>query len=223
MITRPHLLAAALALAACCASATDPGAAVRGVVKDERGTPLAEVKVQLCGMERFHDGTWTRELRLGWMPSYTTDKNGRFVLPFHEPGMRYDLYFDEVGFAPAFLYAISSSSPELSVVMKRGVGVTGTVRRPADGRLEPVSGATVELRLPYVDLWYQQRTVTDREGRYTFRVTPPPAGRTWQVVFAGEVVQLGVSEGKPVVGPDFEVPVKARADKEERPKEASER
>lgn len=201
-----HALAAALGLAACCASAADPVAAVRGVVKDKGGRPLAEVKVQLCGLETLHDGTWTRELRLGVMPSYSTDKNGRFVLPFHERGMRYDLYFDKAGFAPAFLYAISSSSPELSVVLTRGVAVTGTVRRPADGKLEPVSGATVELRLPYVDLWYQHRALTDHEGRYTFQMTPPPAGRTWQVVFAEKVVQLEVKEGKPVVGPDFEAP-----------------
>jgi hypothetical protein len=205
MIARMHLLAAALALAAWCARAADPTATVGGAVNDEGGRPLAEVKVQVCGLETLHDGTWTRVFRLGWMPSYSTDQNGRFVLPFHEPGMRYDLYFDKVGYAPAFLHAISSSSPELSVVMKRGLAVTGTVKRLVGGKLEPVSGTTVELRLPYVDLWYQQRTLTDNDGRYTFRVTPPPAGRKWQVAFADEVVPLEVSEGKPVVGPDFKV------------------
>jgi hypothetical protein len=216
-------LAGIIAFVVLCAQAADPAAAVRGVVRDEGGTPLAEVKVQLCGLETLHDGTWTRELRLGLMRSYATDKKGCFVLPFHEPGMRYDLYFEKIGFAPAFLYAISSSSPELSVVMKRGIAVTGTVKRPTDGKLEPVSGATVELRLPYVDLWYQQRAFTANDGRYTFRVTPPPAGRTWQVVFAGKVVQLEVQEGKPVVGPDFEVGAKRLGDEKGQPKETSER
>jgi len=66
-------------------------------------------------------------------------------------------------------------------------------------------------------VWYQQLAVTDHEGGYTFRVTPPPAGRTWQVVFGHEVIQVDVKEGKPVVGPDFEVGAKGRGDKKGRP------
>jgi len=160
-------------------AAAEPSATVRGVVKDEEGRPLAEVKVQLCGPEKSHKGTWTRELRTGWMPSYTTYKDGRFAIPFHEPDLRYDVYFDKPGYAPAFLNGIESTSAELEVVMKHGIGVTGTVKRLVKGKLEPVSGASVELRLPYVDLWYQQRTVTDEQGRYSFRVTAPPANRKW--------------------------------------------
>ena len=216
-------LAVFIAFVVLCARAAEPTTGIRGVVRDAAGTPLAQVKVQVCGMEKFSEGTWSRELRLGLMPSYATDKEGRFLIPIGEVGMAYDLYFDKVGFAPTFLYRIASSSNELSVVMKPGVAVTGTVRRRVDGKLEPVSGASVELRRPYVDLWYQQRTLTDDQGRYTFRVTPAPADRKWQMVFAGEVVQVEVNEGQPVVGPDFEVGAKAGEDSAGRRKTASER
>ena len=188
-----------------CAQAAEPVAPIRGVVKNEAGKPLAEVKVQVCGMERFSDGAWTRELRLGLMPDFTTDKAGRFVIPLHQSNTAYDLYFDKPGLAPTFLYRISGASNELNIVLKRGITVTGKVRRSAGGKVEPVVGATVELRLPYADLWYQRRTQSDREGRYTFQVTPQPDRGKWQVVFEGKVVQLGVKEGKPVAGPDFEV------------------
>jgi hypothetical protein len=49
--------------------------------------------------------------------------------------------------------------------------------------------------------------MTDHKGQYTFHVTPPTGERKWQVVFAGEVVQLNVKEREPVQGPDFEVTV----------------
>ena len=216
-------LAGIIAFVVLCARAADPAAGIRGVVSDEAGAPLAQVQVQLCGMENFSYGTWSRVLRLGIMPSYTTDNEGRFAIPVGEAGMAYDLYFDKPGFAPTFLYRISSSSNELSVVMKRGLALTGTVKRLAGGKLEPLGGTTVELRLPGDDLWYQRRASTDNDGRYIFRVTPPPAGKRWQVVFAGEVVQLEVKEGQPVAGPNFEVTVKVRGDDQGRRKEASEK
>src|SRR5208337_1249217 len=117
-------LAVFIAFVVLCARAAEPVAGIRGVVRDEAGKPLAQVKVQVCGMEKFSEGTWSRELRLGLMPSYATDKAGCFLIPIGEVGMAYDLYFDKVGFAPAFLYRIGNSSNELSVVMKPGVAVT---------------------------------------------------------------------------------------------------
>jgi hypothetical protein len=199
-------LAVFIAFVVLCAQAAEPTTGIREVASDEAGKALAQVKVQVCGMEKFSEGTWSRVLRLGLMPNYATDKEGRFLIPIGEVGVAYDLYFDKVGFAPTFLYRMASSSNEMSVVMKPGVAVTGTVRRRVDGKLEPVSGASVELRRPYVDLWYQQRTLTDDQGRYAFRVSPSSADRKWQMVFAGKVVQLEVKEGKSVAGPDFEAP-----------------
>jgi hypothetical protein len=180
--------------------------AIRGIVKDEQGSPLSDVKVQVCGLEKLDGGMWRREIRLGEMPSYTTDKEGHFTIPVRDSQLRYDFYCDKPGYAPAFLYAVTNNSPELTVVLHRGLTITGTVRRLVNGKPEPVTGTQVELRLPYVDLWYQQRTMTDSKGQYRFQVTPTP-GRKWQVVFAGEVVPFEVNEGQPIEGPDFEVTV----------------
>jgi hypothetical protein len=202
-------IAAALAgsiLIAQALHAAEPVGQIRGIVKNEQRAPLPSVKVQMCGFETLADGTWRRELRTGLMPSCTTDDEGRFIIPVQDPSMRYDFFCDKPGYAPAFLYAITNNSPELTVVLQRGLTVTGTVRRLVNGKPEPVTGSQVELRLPYVDLWYQQRTMTDPNGQYKFQVTPIP-NRKWQVVFAGEVVPLDIEEGQPVHGPDFEISV----------------
>jgi len=74
----------------------------------------------------------------------------------------------------------------------------------AGGKAAPVSGTQVELRLPSEDLWYQQQTSTDNNGKYTFHVWPPDHSK-WQLDFSGEVVKLDVAAGQPVKGPDFEV------------------
>jgi hypothetical protein len=197
------------------ALAADPVGEIRGIVKDEQGLPLAGVKVQMCGFEKLDGGTWRRELRSGLMPFYTTDEEGRFTIPVHDPELRYDFYCDRAGYAPTFLYAVTNHSPELTVLLQRGLTVTGTVRRLVNGKAEPVPSSQVELRLPYVDWWYQQRTTTDQHGQYKFHVTPPTGGRKWQVVFAGEVVPLEVEEGRPVKGPDFEVTVKVGSNENE--------
>jgi hypothetical protein len=195
---------AALLLAGQALHAAERVGTIRGIVRDEQGSPLADVKVQMCGMQKLRDGTWRRELRLGEMPWSTTDKEGRFVVPVHEADLRFDFYCDRWGYAPTFLYSITNWS-ELNVVLKRGVTVTGTVKRMVGGQAEPVSGTQVELRLPSEDLWYQQRVMTDHDGTYCFHVAPPPAEKRWQVLFAGEIVQLDVKEGQPMRGPEFEI------------------
>ena len=50
------------------AFSVEPTNAIRGVVKDEDGKPLAGVKVQMCGIKEFRDGAWQRKLTLGEMP-----------------------------------------------------------------------------------------------------------------------------------------------------------
>jgi hypothetical protein len=72
-------------------------------------------------------------------------------------------------------------------------------------------------------LWYQQRTLTDGQGKYAFRVTPQPERMRWQVVFAGETVQLAVKEGEPVVEQDFVVGAQPRGDGQGQRKAASAR
>ena len=181
--------------------ATQPLGNIVGIVKDEQGAPLADVKIQMCGLEKLHDGNWRRELRSGAMSPYSTDKDGRFLVSVHEADIRFDFYCDKPGYAPVFLDGVTNGSPELNVILKRGLTVTGTVQRMVGGKPEPVSGTQVELRLPSNDLWYQQRTSTDTDGKYTFHVSPPDHDK-WQVVFLGKVVELDVKEGEPVKAPD---------------------
>jgi hypothetical protein len=201
--------AAALLLAGQTLYAAPPAGDIVGIVRDEQGSPLADVKIQMCGLEKLTNGNWQRELRLGEMPSYFTDKQGRFVVPVRETDIRFDFYCDKPGYAPTFLYGITNQSPELEVVLKRGLTVTGTVKRMTGGKAMPVSGTQVELQLPFEDLWYQQRTLTDDNGQYTFHVSPPDHG-AWQVVYAGEVTKLDVEAGQPVKGPDFEITVSVK-------------
>lgn len=193
----------ALLLAGQALRAAQPSGNIVGIVKDEQDSPLADVKIQMCGLEKLDNGNWRRELRLGLMPAYSTGKDGRFVVPVNEADMRFDFYCDKPGYAPTFVYGITNQSPELDVILKRGLTVTGTVKRMAGGKMEPVSGTQVELRLPSEDLWYQQQTSTDNDGKYTFHVSPPDHSK-WQVVFSGEVVKLDVAAGQPVKEPDFE-------------------
>ena len=199
-----------LLLVAAGADAAAPIATVRGLVTDERGGALKDVTVQVFGMEEFRNGAWVRSMKLGLMPSYSTDKDGRFALPFPRRDIRYDVWFDRLGFAPTFLYAISAESQAMEVVMKRGTPVTGTVTRLVKGRQEPVFGAMVELRLTTWDMGYRQRTITGPKGRYTLRVSPPPSDKKWRVVFLDEAVELDVKDEEPVIGPDFVAVVQVR-------------
>ena len=192
----------------------EPVTTVPGLVTDEGGKPLAGVKVQLCGMEALRDGIWKREGRLGGMPSWTTDKQGRFAIEFKEPDIRYDLWFDKRGYAPTFLNGISADSGELKAVLRRGVIVTGTVTRLADGEEKPLEWAKVVLSQTSSDMGYQQEEFTDREGRYRFHASRAPEGRKWFVTFLNEGVEIEIGEKDPVPGPDFVVAltVKERAE-----------
>jgi hypothetical protein len=181
---------------------------VGGVVTDEQGAAVDGVKFQVCGMERFNGITWIRELNLGIMPSFYTQNDGRFFIGFNEDNIRSDVYFNKIGYAPAFLYGISTSSTNLKVVLKKGVPLTGTVTKLVKGKSVPVGGASVELQMPSEDLWYQERAITDNQGNYMFRVTPPPKDKKWQVSFLGETVSVEVKDNIPVDGPDFIVTVR---------------
>lgn len=85
----------------------------------------------------------------------------------------------------------------------------------SNGKLEPVKGETVELRLPSSDVWYQESTVTDEKGGYEFQVCPPPPEPSltrdppfkpqWQVVLAGRMVPVEVRAGEAVKPVDFEI------------------
>jgi hypothetical protein len=199
---------------------------VKGQVVDETGKPLEGVTWRISGIEELRDGKWTRVHRTGEPCENTTDGEGRFVVPFRER-LRYDLQFRKFGFAPAFIFEVSADSPEIRLTMKRGESIHGTVKRLTDGQLKPVPMASVELRLPSWDLWYQERVFTGPRGEFEFRACAPPSEppfpsgnlvegtgkqdsplkRKWQVVYEGEVVEIDVHDGEPVEAVDFEIVV----------------
>ncbi len=189
---------------------------VRGRVTDEAGKPLAGVKWWISGIEEWRDGSWELVFRMGVARIQTTDEDGRFEVTFREK-VRYDLQFDKWGYGPAFLYQVSAQSPEIHVVMRKGLPVRGTVTRL--GTNEPCVDATVvELRLPNRrGVWYKKSTLVHHDGKFQFFACPPPQPpkwfgcerpTKWQLVCAGEVVEIDVVKAKPVDEIHFQIEVK---------------
>jgi serine/threonine protein kinase/uncharacterized membrane protein len=186
---------------------------VTGQVTDQSGKPLANVRWRISAVEEWSDGRWQLVLNLGLPQWALTDAEGRFEVPFHGR-QRFDLQFDKWEFGPAFLYQVSSEARDLKVIMKPGILVRGKVNSSAGG--EELHTLRAELRLPGRDIWYQQESPVDRDGHFALYAGLPPTepGRTgpaqWQVVCAGKVIPLDVTEGKPV-DVHFEVNVDAQA------------
>lgn len=225
-IHKPLLLGALCFLSLLSAQAAN---SVRGQVVDENGKPLAGVVWRISGIEDLNDGKWKRVSYSGWAAENFTDADGRFVIPFQSP-RRYDLQFHKPGFAPTFMYEVAADSPELKVMLKRGESIHGTVTQLIDGKPQPLNNETVELRLPAWDFWYQEKVITDTDGKFEFRVGAPPTEpatppgnffgsttnqdsqpkRKWQLVCAGEIIQVDVKDGKAVEAVDFEIEAEAK-------------
>jgi len=200
-----------LGLANVCIAAEE-SASVSGIVTDESGNPLSGVTWWISPFEEWRDGRWQIVYRTGVPRKQTTDETGRFEVTFHEK-LRYDLQFDKWEYAPSFLFQISADSPELHVKMKKGVLVTGKVE--IEGKNRPdFDGINVVLRLPNPrGLWFKKSTLVDHEGKFRFYAGPPPeipvlkerplsrfrvTRPEWQLMCAGEIVELEVEENKPV-------------------------
>src|ERR1019366_8385371 len=96
------------------------------------------------------------------------------------------------GFAPAFVYEVAPEARDLKVVMQPGIPLHGTVVASNSNRIS--GNVRVELLLPCRDVWYQQESVTDADGHFTFYVCPPPPqpnkaiAAKWQISCAGTVI-----------------------------------
>lgn len=202
---------------------TEPVEKFAGIVTDEQGRPLEGVTVKMCGVETFHDGRWHRNGRPDCLVPRPTksDETGRFAvefseacfeMPFDEKKTRVNLWFDKEGNAPTYLPGISPKPQDTTVVLRRGIRVSGTVKRQTNGQLTPVEGAVVYLQCssgdlahqkrvfddPYFfllkredakegcDLPYRQRALTDADGRYTVTLSPPPKDKRWFLACSDE-------------------------------------
>lgn len=189
---------------------------VCGRVTDEAGKPLAGVEWWISGIEEWRDGNWQTVFRTGMRRIQPTDEDGWFEVTFREK-VRYDLQFDKWSYGPTFLYQVSAQSPEIHVVMRKGMPVCGTVTRL--GTNQPCVYATVvEFRLPNRrGVWYKKSTPVHHDGKFQFFACPPPQPpeqfscqrpAKWQLVCAGQVVEIDVVKAKPVDEIHFQIEVK---------------
>jgi len=208
------LIFAVLGVSGLICMSAQAGVSVRGQVVDDNGVPVGGVKWMISAFEEFQGGKWIHVFNFGAPRIDFSDSNGEFAIPFNK-NQRYDLQFSKHGYAPAFLFQVEVNSPEIKVVLKRGVLICGTVSNRAGATVEPVIGETVILRLPCRDFWYQEQVLTDHKGRYEFHACAPPdepdgIKRKWQVVVAGKVVEIDVRDGEPVDEVNIEIDVKVK-------------
>ena len=218
MQLRPRTLLGPAALAlACYAPPQEPEhvtiipplrvTAMTGTVVDAGGKPLAGATVQVSGIEVFQDGVWQREMRLGLMPSYTTDERGMFELQYSEKErLRYDLWAVKHGYAPTFVSAVSSDLDPPRIALERGIEITGRVSRNTGEETHGLAGAAVVLEHPTADLWYTQTVYTNTDGDYTLRIPTTRDGH-WQARFLDETAELVPSRKSIPVAPHFVVTI----------------
>jgi hypothetical protein len=191
-------------------------ARVSGKVTDETGKPLSGVTWSISAIEEWRDGKWEVVYYTGRTLEHTTAENGQFEVTFHG-NQRYDLQFYKWGYGPSFLFQISSDSPELHVIMKPGVLVSGEVEVLGKSAHAFGGEILVSLRLPNPrGLWFKRSTCVDHAGKFRFHAGPPPTipglqeVPKWQVVCAGEVVTIDVEENTPVDQVIFEIEVTSK-------------
>lgn len=190
-----------------------------GRVVDQAGNLIENVRWRIGAVEDWRDGRWALTHYSGVPREYFTDGEGRFELPFHGR-QRFDLQFDRSGFGPVFLYRVAQEASELRVVMKAGILVRGTVVCSDENLFR--ERVLVELRLPGRDFWFQQKTLTDADGHFEFYASTPPlepgraAPSRWQIVCAGKVVLIDVTDAEPV-DVQIELSVKAQEQRAAKP------
>jgi len=164
----------------------EPGTAAGGIVRDETGRPIAGARVIPYLLDR----------EAGAAPSFfspeagvaTTDKDGRWQAAFLPADARGrlmvrlahpDYVSEPIGYSRS-MSLDQARSLSVSMVMKPGIAVSGTVVRP-DGR--PIEGASVIL--PLTDNPGDRlRTTADAEGRFRFAHVEDRSGRGEVVVNA---------------------------------------
>jgi len=120
---------------------------IAGVVVDGKGSPVADVPVQVCCHKAVREG------RMTWMYAdfrelgATTDGQGRFALELKEDG-EYHLRFSPDHQAATIVYDVPVGRKDLNVALPEGGTVTGRLVRIEKGRKIPIPDAEVKLSKP---------------------------------------------------------------------------
>lgn len=121
----------------------EPAAAIRGVVVDEEGQPIAGAGVELDWQGREGDPEGDLWFTVGSLGSATSDRMGRFFLESLAPG-RAEISVSAAGYQPSEAVEVELPAGQvvegLSVVLKTGAVLAGRVLTEAG---EPVAEARV--------------------------------------------------------------------------------
>jgi len=143
------------------------GAWVHGVVVDESGAPVADVRLLAGRTGRKH---------VAERPDVTsrTDKNGNFSLFL--PGEEIYIYAEKEGYAPAAIEGIPLHPGQVlsgvELVLRRGAVISGSV---LDENSAPVEGATVKVSAMLFHSLHPvlyHSTKTDKNGNFNFKNLP---------------------------------------------------
>jgi hypothetical protein len=180
-----------------------------GIVVDRDGKPLADVLYRLSGYGK-------RQAIGGDIGFQKTDLGGRFAiqvpseksvadLQFDQPpsgrfpSASADLQFNYRELAPVVLNDVTADGVPLRVVMTEGMLVEGSVVELVNGKRVPISGATIALAMPQWGFWYHKEQGTGSDGKFHFRISEPPKGRHWQLVYGGKYFNIQYDPKQPKV------------------------
>ena len=155
-----------------------------GIVVDKDGKPLKGVSYRLVGYGNIQNHARFSGGIIGSPPK--TDTDGRFTQQIPSGNLFANLQFDSAELAPVVLDDIKCDGSLLLIVMTEGMLIEGTLSGWVNGKLVPIGGATISLKMFQMEFSFRKEQRTDKDGKFRFRISEPPKGRQWTLDYAGE-------------------------------------